>query len=155
MLNNKLKIVLVIVITAILVGGISVYATYNYFAKDIIYKKMDGTQINVEDALNELYLRNKTLTLVNNRFGMDVSVGATHTEDLSTFENYQNISEEDFLIVINGYAPAQSDTTTSSVSADFITKSYNKTTGILTITAPRSAYNHGGLYLVLSLYLYK
>ena len=36
MLKNKLRIVLVIVITAILVGGISVYATYNYLASENI-----------------------------------------------------------------------------------------------------------------------
>ena len=39
----------------IIVGSISVYATYNYLAGDICYIKSDGTEVNVESALNELY----------------------------------------------------------------------------------------------------
>lgn len=42
-------------IIMILTSCISIYATYNYFAKDVSYTKADGTEINVEEALNELY----------------------------------------------------------------------------------------------------
>ena len=34
---------------------ISVYSAYTYFAKDIIYTKKDGSKIDVENAINELY----------------------------------------------------------------------------------------------------
>ncbi len=54
-LNNKLKIILIIALTSILVGGLSSYATYNYLAKDISYTKSNGTIVSVENALNELY----------------------------------------------------------------------------------------------------
>ncbi len=97
---------------------------------------------------------NKTLTLIKSNFTMDVSLGATHTEDLSTFENYKDINEEDFLIEIIGYSPARSGTATSSINTAWITKSYNKETGILTIVAPKSAYINAGLQLNLNLYLY-
>lgn len=55
MLKNNLKLILVILIICVLISGLSVYATYSYFAKDIVYK--DGK--NVEQALNELYEKNK------------------------------------------------------------------------------------------------
>ena len=38
-----------------MVSGFSVYSTYNYLAKDIIYTKSNGENISVNDALNELY----------------------------------------------------------------------------------------------------
>lgn len=56
--KENLKVILAIIITAILATGTMVLASYNYFAKDIEYKKSDGTKINVENALNELYTRN-------------------------------------------------------------------------------------------------
>lgn len=58
-LKYKLKIILVIIASTIFVSGLSVYATYNYLAKDISYIKSDGTKISVENALNELY-KNKS-----------------------------------------------------------------------------------------------
>ena len=55
MLKNKLKIILSMVIIVVLVGGLSVYATYNYLATNVSYTKSNGETISVEDALNELY----------------------------------------------------------------------------------------------------
>ena len=52
---KKLKVVLIVLITSIFVGGISIYATYNYLASDVKYTKKSGEEINVEEALNELY----------------------------------------------------------------------------------------------------
>lgn len=54
-MKSKIKMTVTILIIIILVSGLSVYATYNYFAKDIWYTKEDGTTISVEKALNELY----------------------------------------------------------------------------------------------------
>lgn len=59
MIKNKYKKILMIVIAMIIASSISVYATYNYFAGDIKYKKADGTEISVENALNDLYSQNK------------------------------------------------------------------------------------------------
>ena len=50
----KSRIFLVIIIT-IIVASVSVYAATTYKATDVIYKASDGTSMNVNDALNELY----------------------------------------------------------------------------------------------------
>lgn len=55
---KMLKIIIIIIVSIVLASGISVYATYSYFAKDISYKKTDGTELSVEEALNELYNKN-------------------------------------------------------------------------------------------------
>ena len=57
--NKNFKIILSILITALLVGCTTAFASYNYFAKDVEYAKNDGAKISVEDALNELYMSNK------------------------------------------------------------------------------------------------
>lgn len=54
-MNKKIKFIIVIVITILLTSCISVYATYKYLAKDVSYTKLDGTEISIQDALNELY----------------------------------------------------------------------------------------------------
>lgn len=60
-IKENIIVIMIIIVVMIIVSGISVYATYMYFAKDVSYTK-DGTQVeNVEQALNELY-RNKKET---------------------------------------------------------------------------------------------
>lgn len=69
-IKNNIKILIIIIITAILFSGLSIYATYTYLAKDIIYIP-DNSNFkvnNVEDALNELYESVKT-----NISGLDTS----------------------------------------------------------------------------------
>lgn len=56
-MNNRIKLIILIVLISILTSSISVYATYTYFAKDVSYIKKDGTEITVEMALDELYKR--------------------------------------------------------------------------------------------------
>ena len=38
-LKNKFKIILAFILILVLVSGFSVYSTYNYLAKDIIYEE--------------------------------------------------------------------------------------------------------------------
>lgn len=57
--KKTLNIIFIICITVILASGISVYATYNYLAKDVSYVKSNGEELSVEEALNELYSKNK------------------------------------------------------------------------------------------------
>lgn len=52
--KNQIKLIIIIMVF-ILINCIGVYAAYNYFAKDVVYTKSDGTEISVEAALNELY----------------------------------------------------------------------------------------------------
>ena len=54
---RKYKTLITILLIILFTNCISVYATYTYFAKDISYTKKDGSTINVESALNELYLK--------------------------------------------------------------------------------------------------
>jgi len=54
---RKYKTLIIILLIILFTTCISVYATYTYFAKDISYTKKDGSTINVESALNELYLK--------------------------------------------------------------------------------------------------
>lgn len=69
-IKNNLKIFLTIIITAIIIGSVSVYAASQYFARDISFtptnenfKKENGETINnVEDALNTLYNNKFDLT---------------------------------------------------------------------------------------------
>lgn len=48
------KIIIAVGLTAIICISGTVFAT-GYFARDISYKKVDGTELSVEQALNELY----------------------------------------------------------------------------------------------------
>lgn len=87
MLKNKLRIVLTIVVIAILAGGISVYATYNYLASEVKYTKEDGTETDVEKSLNELYEKINTKKIDYNIIYFNQIVGSY---------NYDyKISEED------------------------------------------------------------
>lgn len=60
-IKKNIKLIIGILIGILLVSGISVYATYKYFATDVSYTK-DGIKINVEKALNELYTNKKETT---------------------------------------------------------------------------------------------
>ncbi len=59
-MKNKVKLIVCIIIM-ILISGVSVYATYNYLAKDINYVKSNGENISVQDALDELYNKKRDL----------------------------------------------------------------------------------------------
>ena len=45
--KKTLNKIFIICITAILTSGISVYATYNYLAKDVSYIKSNGEELSV------------------------------------------------------------------------------------------------------------
>lgn len=72
-IKNNFKVILAIIITAIICISGAVFAT-GYFARDITYK--NGK--NVEEALNELYLRkeekciSKKVTIVNGANNIDI-----------------------------------------------------------------------------------
>lgn len=83
-IKNNIKTIISIIVTAIIFTGFSVYATTTYLAKDVSYIKNDGTQINVEDALNELY---------NNYNNNHIEKGQI-TKTLPTSWKYETISFE-------------------------------------------------------------
>ena len=50
--------IFLIVILCVISCGIGVYAANTYKASEVLYTSSDGTSMNVEDALNELYEKN-------------------------------------------------------------------------------------------------
>ena len=67
-LKNK---TFLIVILCIISCGIGVYAAVTYSASDVLYTSSDGTNMNVENALNNLY--NKTKEYEGNFFPFNVN----------------------------------------------------------------------------------
>lgn len=57
-IKRNIKLFIGIIIGMLLISGISVYASYKYFASDVIYTE----EKNVSDALNDLYLNKKQTT---------------------------------------------------------------------------------------------
>lgn len=57
-IKNNFKIMIAVSLTAIICISGTVFAT-GYFASDVKYKKEDGTEINVDYALNDLYQSKK------------------------------------------------------------------------------------------------
>ena len=56
--------IFLVIITTIIVTSVSVYAAITYKATDVVYNASDGTSMNVNDALNELYNK-KTIADIN------------------------------------------------------------------------------------------
>lgn len=58
-MKNK-KIIIGLIIGLILITGITSYAAYQYQANNVSYKKINGTEVTVAQALNELYANKKS-----------------------------------------------------------------------------------------------
>lgn len=61
LIKKYIKLILVLIFCMILVSSISIYATYSYFATDISYT-INGNEISVSEALNDLYKNKKETT---------------------------------------------------------------------------------------------
>ena len=57
--------IFLVIITTIIVTGVSVYAANIYKASDVVYNVSDGTSMSVEDALNNLYDKSKNAISYN------------------------------------------------------------------------------------------
>lgn len=55
-LENYKKLI-VVILGIILSSSLTAFATYNYIAQEVGYTKKDGSNIDVNDALNELYAK--------------------------------------------------------------------------------------------------
>lgn len=127
-IKNNIKLLIVIFISIIVTNGISVFATYNYFAKDVEYIKTDGIKINVEEALNELYTNRKTIVLLQS----DLSSKNAQSVLATSIPNYQNLTEDNFLIVHKSMEWAVEGVENQAAS-DNISKTYNSSTGTLNL----------------------
>lgn len=83
----------------------------------------------------------------------DLSKGTTNTIDLSSYSGYENFNEDDFFLEVIGYAAAAYSSKTSFTNTVYITKSYDKDTGILTIKAPQENYGGSSIHLKVILYI--
>ena len=102
LLRKNLKLIIIIAAAVILCSSLSVFA-YSYFAKDIGYTKMDGSKVNVEEALNSLYnMKGGGASNVINNFSPKVDVTGLYlvtTCDATTNDNSQI---KGYIYIING-----------------------------------------------------
>ena len=89
MKTKKDKILIVFIVFVMCITGIAVGAT-TYMANLVTYTKPDGTKINVEQALNELYNRNNTYEVwpiwlkTMNEKGIKIIPSSTQTTNMIT-----------------------------------------------------------------------
>ena len=95
-MKNKIKIILILIITIIITSSITAYATYNYLAKDIKYTKADGTEIDLEKSLNELYsFYNKELKYIDR-----VVATKNETSSYQSISNSKELEKGKYFIII-------------------------------------------------------
>lgn len=94
--KNKIKIILILIITIIITSSITAYATYNYLAKDIKYTKADGTETDLENSLNELYsLYNKEFKYIDR-----VVAAKNETSSYQSISNSKELEKGKYFIII-------------------------------------------------------
>lgn len=143
MLKNKLKIILVIVITAILFGGLGVYATYNYLASDVSYTR-DGTTMSVEDALNDLY-KTKTKITKLNVTGSGIEYSNYYYFYITDYENYNNLTIDNLSIQFNT-TPFRATQQSDACGRLDYTYEYNASNGCITVTLDGTMYHQSWSY---------
>ena len=152
------------VLGLVLAGSIGALA-YNVSANNIGYNpewtKSNGDPITkVNEALDELYTMANEINYADLKLVGTYQLDSTHTNtytqafDLSQETNYQNLQESDFYVVIESIA-LSAGSGGSSTSWYDIDKTYNSTTGSLTITVPYICYANYGVWLKGSVYLNK
>lgn len=149
LIKNNLKIILAIVTTAIICITGTAFAT-GYWAKDISYTK-EGTNIkNVEEALNDLYLKKQ---IIMYKLGSYNTLN-TQTIDISNiFTEYKTFTKDNFIIsnanvhAIKGYSNVW--------IYEKAIKEYDSATGILTLGQSVDTGEGWGRYVQYDLYLIK
>jgi len=169
---NKMKNYIIgFILGAIICSSITAYAV-SLASKDITFiPENENWQVtNVEEALDDLYsvaddkkcdtTNSKSLYLISDNQAFDTThatTSYTYTYDISGYDGYQNLSIDNFYIMINSYGPAayKANGSTSTNLRNF-SKSYDSNTGTLTVTAPLLAYSSSGIgvWLDVSIYLY-
>ena len=158
------KPIFMFILGIIIAGSIGVLA-YNVSANNIGYSpewtKANGDPITkVGEALDELYIRSNQPNYADMKLVGTYQLDTTHiisytkTFDLSQETNYQNLEASDFYVVIESIALA-AGSGGSSTSWFNIEKTYDSTTGSLTITVPYICYANYGVWLKGSVYLNK
>ena len=141
----KSRIFLVIITMIICISG-TLYAATTYKATDVMYNASDGTSMNVNDALNELYNRSSSQI---------IKLGNGTTFNLKTLQetgkipqniNLNELTSNNFIVEIIGLSTVKTGTFGgqagglswyASAAGSTINKTYNSTSFLLTI----SGYN--------------
>jgi len=140
------KLILGFILGGIVFSGIVCAATY--LATDISYVKKDGTQINVNEALDSLYDKQSEL----DRYKIKrTSMPAATSIDVKEYsDNWAELTVENFALDADGYGSANIDRAMvyggwASASAKAVID-YDNLTGILTIsvTSTPGTYPAGG-----------
>lgn len=156
-LKNNIKIVIISFITALICSCASVFATYTYLSKDVSYKKSDGTEVSVEEALNQLYQEKKDNKQM--RFLETTQFDSTHqytyvkNYDLKQYNNYTEITTNDIYIVVDAIAPAGTSNSVAMTDFIYFQKVYDNQTGTLTVTLPYQSYCKIGTWVRASIYV--
>lgn len=132
----KKEVIIAFIIGILLASSIAVYA-YSYAAKDVSYTKPETTTAtSVEAALNELYskygnYKNMEIRKIDNIISN--SRDYTAQLDFSDVSNYQELTIDDFYVMPSTYTEIHINNSGSHGGLS-TTKSYNNSTGKLTVT---------------------
>lgn len=99
-IKKNIKLILGIVIGAVLISGISVYATYTYLASDVKYTK-NNSEISVEQALNELYASNLYEVLESGTYTSSNVLSGQYIQQTINLENTYTESDNVYFIIKN------------------------------------------------------
>lgn len=132
--SDKLKKVAYGIILGILLGSGLVYAV-NYVANDISYTPDSSWEVNnVNDALDDLYK-------IQTNSQKIIFLGSGTSFDLTSYEGYKTFTNDDFIVGVvsasatNASADGYDDNKYYGRASGFsISKNYDPSTGILTIT---------------------
>ena len=115
-LKKNAKTIVSFIAGAVLIGGISTYAAYNYVASQVGYTKKDGTEIDVSQALNELYASKQTASANGsaNNYSTEEQVVGTYPVKLG---DGTIVSKNLYQITYIGNTPASSGGTLCTISS--------------------------------------
>ena len=179
----KKGIIIGLIVGVVITSAAAVIAS-NLTAGSVTYTPSDTSWKvnNVSSALNELYQKvptgSQSITAngtynIANKASVDVNVpntlqlvgtyqlDSTHkgtystTFNMTSYSNYQNLTQNNFYVVIEEIAPACGDGGSNVDSWNSIIKSYNKTSGIFTLELPLARHSNCGLWIYGSVYLYR
>ncbi len=114
---------------AVIFGGIVGVSAYTIFANDIGYTPKDSTWkvSNVSDAIDDLKNSCGQMTLIEN----NCSGRYEKTISVANIEGYENLTADNFVIVLTGI---NGDKVNDGEDVVSIAKTYNAETGTLTIS---------------------
>lgn len=128
------------VLGAVLFSGMTVFA-YSLNLSDISYTPTnENFEVNnAQEAIDKLYELSQDT-------GVEVvNLGTAATIDVSSYDGYENFTEDNFLVTIVSFSASTSTVNgyQSGGGTATVTKSYNAETGVLTISPTSKNYGMG------------